>query len=107
MTQSSLGSHMEYFVGEVRDINDPDIGGGKVKIIIHGHHNAGDTPIGDDDLPWAHCIMNNSPSLNGIGKTVNYLPGSTVIGFWLDPDTKQVPIILGSLHRSGLPDYAQ
>jgi hypothetical protein len=49
--------------------------------------------------------MNNSPSLNGIGQSVNYLPGSTIVGFWLDPKTKQIPIILGSLHRSALPDY--
>jgi len=106
MTQMSLGGNMELWTGEVRDINDPDEpGSGKVKVIVHGHHNAGPTPIPDEDLPWAHCIMNNSPSLNGIGHSVNYLAGSTVIGFWLDPKTKQIPIILGSLHRSALPDY--
>jgi hypothetical protein len=49
--------------------------------------------------------MNNSPSLNGIGQSVDYLPGTTVIGMWLDPATKQIPLILGSLHRSALPDY--
>jgi hypothetical protein len=105
MSESSLGSHMEMFTAEVRDIQDPDGGGGKVKLMVHGHHNVGDTPIDDKDLPWGHCIMNNSPSLNGIGESVNYHPGSTVIGFWLDPHTKQIPIILGSLHRSALPDY--
>ena len=101
----SLGSQMEFFTGEVRDIQDPDEGSGKVKVVVHGHHNTGNEPIKDDDLPWGHCIMNNSPSLNGIGTSVNYLPGSTIVGFWLDPKTKQIPIILGSLHRSALPDY--
>jgi hypothetical protein len=103
MTNSSLGSNMEYFVAEVRDIRDPDEGGGKIKIIVHGQHNAGEERIEDDKLPWAHCLMNNTPSLNGVGDSVNYLAGSTVIGFWLDPKTKQIPIIIGSLHRSALP----
>lgn len=112
MSENSLGSGMEMFTAEVRDIRDPHGVGnagtaGKVKLIVHGHHNVGKEPIDDKDLPWGHCIMNNSPSLNGIGSSVNYLPGSTVIGFWLDPKTKQIPIILGSLHRSALPDYGE
>jgi hypothetical protein len=105
MTKMALGGNMEFWVGEVRDIQDPDGGAGKIKVIVHGQHNAGDTPIPDSDLPWAHSLMNNSPSLNGIGESVHYLPGSTVVGFWLDPATKQVPIIIGSLHRASLPDY--
>lgn len=101
MTEQSGGGFSQFFVGEVRDIRDPDRAG-KMKIIIHGHHNAGDVPIPDDDLPWAMPIMNNSPSLNKIGETANYLAGSTVVGFWLDPETKQIPVILGSLHRAGI-----
>ena len=50
--------------------------------------------------------MNNTASLNGVGKSVNYLPGSTVFGIFLDPINKQIPIILGALDRSGLPDYS-
>jgi hypothetical protein len=88
------------WTAEVRDIRDPDKAG-KVKLMVHGHHNMGPEPVKDDDLPWAHSIMNNSPSLNGLGHSVNYLAGSTVVGMWLDPETKQVPLIFGSLHRSG------
>ena len=90
-----------FFVGEVRDIRDPDEAG-KMKIIVHGHHNTGEKPIDDKDLPWAHCIMNNTPSLNGVGSTSNYLPGTTIVGFWLDPETKQIPYIIGSLHKAGV-----
>ena len=89
-----------FFTAEVRDIQDPDKAG-KMKIIVHGHHNVGDDPIKEEDLPWAHCVMNNSPSLNNIGSTTKYLPGTTVVGFWLDPETKQIPYILGSTHRAG------
>jgi Gp5 N-terminal OB domain len=98
MTVQVLGN---FWTGEVRDIRDPDKAG-KMKVIVHGHHNIDDTPIQDTDLPWAHCVMNNSPSVNGIGSTTHYLPGTTVVGFWLDPETKQIPIILGSLHKAGI-----
>lgn len=100
MTDQAQGIGSSFFVGEVRDVRDPDKAG-KMKIIVHGYHNMGSTPIEDKDLPWAHCVMNNSPSLNGIGTTSHYLPGSTIFGCWLDPDTKQIPIILGSMHRAG------
>jgi hypothetical protein len=90
-----------FWTAEVRDIRDPDKAG-KIKIMVHGHHNVGETPIPDSDLPWAHPIMNNSPSINQIGKTTNYLAGSTVVGFWLDPETKQIPYIIGSVHKAGI-----
>ena len=105
MSNYSLGNHMEFFTAEVKDIEDPDGVSGKVKLVVHGHHNTGKQPVKSKDLPWGHCIMNNSPSLNGIGETVDYLPGTTVIGFWLDPKTKQIPVVLGSIHKSALPDY--
>ena len=100
MTEQALGIGLGFFTCEVRDIRDPDKAG-KVKVIVHGHHNVGDVPIQDEDLPWAYPVMNNTPSLNRIGSSVNYLPGSTLIGFWLDPETKQIPCILGSMHRAG------
>ena len=101
-TQTTGAGH---WVGEVRKKGDPN-SANKVQVMIHGLHNIGDSPIPDKDLPWAHSMMNNTASLNGIGKSVNYLPGSTVFGIFLDPINKQIPIILGALDRSGLPDYS-
>jgi hypothetical protein len=99
----TTGAH--HWVGEVRKKGDPN-SANKVQVMIHGLHNIGDSPIPDSDLPWAHSMMNNTASLNGVGKSVNYLPGSTVFGIFLDPINKQIPIILGALDRSGLPDYS-
>lgn len=101
MTNQALGAAYHFFTGEVRDIRDPDKQG-KMKIHIHGHSNQQMPPTDDAQLHWAHPFMNNSPSTNGIGKTSHYLPGSTVVGFWLDPLTKQIPIILGSMHKAGV-----
>jgi len=95
------GGGQQIFVGEVRDIRDPDKSG-KMKIMVHGQHNVAEKNIPDEELPWASCMMNNSASINKIGESSNYLPGSTVIGIWLDPETKQIPIILGSFQRAGL-----
>jgi hypothetical protein len=100
MSTQPHGGQMHFWVGEVRNKQDPDEAG-KCQVIVHGYHNAGNDTVKDDDLPWAHCLMNNSPSVNKIGQTNDYLPGSTVIGFWLDPETKRVPVIIGSLHRAG------
>src|SRR5208337_3782926 len=75
---------------------------GKMRIHIHGHSNQQDPPTDDSELHWAHTLMPNSPSINGIGKTSHYLPGSTIIGFWLDPLTRQIPFILGSKHKAGI-----
>ena len=105
MTEQALGIGLGFFTCEVRDIRDPDYAG-KVKVIVHGHHNIGDTPIPDEELPWAYPIMNNTPSLNKIGTTTNYLPGTCLIGFWLDPETKQIPCVLGSMHRAGFAKAA-
>jgi hypothetical protein len=105
MTEQALGVGLGFFTCEVRDIRDPDKAG-KVKVIVHGHHNIGDTPIPDADLPWAYPIMNNTPSLNKIGATTNYLPGTCLIGFWLDPETKQIPCVIGSMHRAGFTTTA-
>lgn len=103
MTSNISGSHMEFWVGQVTDIRDPNGGSGKVRVNIFGHTNSGNTPTEEENIPWAHCVMNNSASLNGIGHSVKYLAGSVVMGFWLDPHTKQIPIVLGSLPRAALP----
>jgi len=101
MTEQATGLGLQFFTCEVRDIRDPDRAG-KVKVMVHGHHNMQDTPIPDADLPWAYPVMNNTASLNSIGETTKYLPGTCLFGFWMDPETKQIPIVLGSLHKAGI-----
>lgn len=106
MTAQSGNGFGQFFTAEVRDVRDPD-DVGKVKLMIHGHHNAGPTPIADADLPWAHSVHNNHACLNGVGTTNKYLPGTSVVGFWLDPETKQIPFIIGSFHKAGVTTAGQ
>lgn len=93
---------MDIFYGEVRDLNDPQQAG-RIQIIVHGSDNVGTNPIPQANLTWVIPIMNNSPSLNKVGQSVNYLPGTTVVGFWAD-DAKQIGYILGSTHKIGPTD---
>ena len=89
-----------FFVGEVLNREDPNESG-KMQIDVHGHTNVGDEKMNQEDLPWAIPIMNNEPSLNKIGSTCNYLPGSTVFGVCLDTggDEGKVYYILGSIPK--------
>lgn len=96
----TIHTNHNIWTGEIRDKKDPDQGP-KMAVMIHGHDNM-DTPIPDANVRWAHCLMNNHASLNGIGAAPKYLPGTTVVGMWLDPETKQVPLILGSIPKSGV-----
>ena len=74
----------------------------RVKVRIIGYHPWDDT-IKEEDLPWAHVMM--SPvygSGQGMkGDTVNLMGGETCIGFFLDGDNGQEPVIMGLLARHG------
>jgi hypothetical protein len=88
------------WVGEILDVRDPNESG-KMQVDIHGHTNIGDKPMEQGDLPWAIPIMNNEPSLNKIGSTTNYLPGTTVFGHWtkLGDGEEKTYYITGSIPK--------
>lgn len=85
---------------EIRNVQCPQ-NSGRCQIMIHGHHNGGDQPIPDQSLPWAHPIHNNIPSLNKIGHSTKYLPGSTVMVITIGPKENGIHYILGSIPRAG------
>ena len=74
----------------------------RVKVRIIGYHPWDDT-IKEEDLPWAHVMMSPvSGSGQGMkGDTVNLMGGETCIGFFLDGDNGQQPVIMGLLARHG------
>ena len=78
-----------WWVGEVEDVNDPDVLG-RCKVRIFGYHD--DTAlIPKADLPWATAIHSpNTPNM--------YSPlavGDWVFGFFLDSLNAQEPAIVG------------
>ena len=74
--------------------------GFRCKVRIIGYHPF-DNTIKEDDLPWAICLMNPSDGsgMGGQGKTLGLKGGETCVGFFLDGEDGQQPVIMGLLHR--------
>lgn len=75
---------------------------GRVKVRIIGYHTANCQELPDKDLPWAH-IMVPPGTANGTlnsGQSHEYKGGETVLGFFLDGDDGQQPVIMGSLYKN-------
>jgi hypothetical protein len=77
--------------------------GNRLKVRILGYHPENLTELSDEDLPWAQVML---PTTSGSGAS-NYAvnpkirPGDTVLGFFLDGDNAQIPIIMGCFGRTG------
>jgi len=99
-----------WFVGVVEDrVNDPSKLG-RVRVRCLGHHTEDRKLLPTDALPWAHVMHPvTDPSMQGMGNTPSFLvEGSWVVGFFMDADMKQQPVIMGSLpgvpNREGTPE---
>jgi hypothetical protein len=92
-----LGRDFVWFVGQVEDILDPEQIG-RVRVRVFGIHSSDKTSVPTDDLPWCQVIMqatsgfNSTSGRSSVGLQVN----SQVIGFFLDGENLQHPIVLGS-----------
>lgn len=103
MTTKSMGTEgFRWFVGIVENRDDPEQLG-RVQVRAYGFHgDSVDTPT--KDLQWAVSMM---PVTTSGSKQVGVSPtgiqvGSTVIGFFMDGNEMQIPVIMGTLY--GAPD---
>ena len=76
--------------------------GNRLKVRIMGYHPFSKADLADEDLPWAYIML---PSTSGTGganftASVALRPGDVVIGFFLDGETAQQPVILGAFSRT-------
>jgi hypothetical protein len=89
-----------WWVGEVRDINDP-LKMGRVRIRIFGWHTSNpndmSATIPDNELPWAHPVL----PINNTGSGTNLRQSDWVVGFFMDGESGQFPIVFGYV-----PGYA-
>jgi hypothetical protein len=87
-----------WFVGVVEDRHDPEYIG-RVRVRVFGDHISDKSRIPTEDLPWAQVMMPvSSASLAGIGDSpTGILQGSWVVGFYMDGNNKQQPIIMGTI----------
>ncbi len=73
----------------------------RVKVRIIGYHPFDDT-LPEEELPWAHVMMDavSGSGQGALGDTLNLVGGETAIGFFMDGEDAQQPVIIGLLHRS-------
>lgn len=97
-------NHFVYFIGVVEDISDP-MTLGRAKVRAFSFHPESREEVPTKDLPWATVLQPaTSGSIAGIGWSPNGLKmGSWVFGLFLDGDTAQYPLVLGSLPTIHLP----
>jgi hypothetical protein len=100
-----------WFIGVAtneRDCSDSS-GGYRVKVRIIGHH-PGDEYLKDKDLPWAQLLIPPTMGTGMWGAGCSFaqdIAGSTVIGFFLDGDDGQQPVIIGSLFTGSNVEITQ
>ena len=86
-----------WFIGVVEDNNDPDKLG-RVKVRAYGHHTNDLSNIPLEYLPWATVMApTNDTSMQGVGDFSTIKPGTWVVGFFLDAEEKQQPVVMGTL----------
>lgn len=86
-----------WWIGVVEDRNDPEKMG-RVRIRIYGYHTPDKSVLPTKDLPWAFPIQPvTSAALSGLGTSpLGALPGTWVIGFFIDGDDMQQPVYFGT-----------
>ena len=93
------GDETRWFIGVVKDINDP-IELGRLKVRIYGVHSPNVGDISDDDLPWAQvAVPITEGGSSGIGTNLGIKPQAQVYGIFLDGKNSQLPLVLGSIPK--------
>jgi hypothetical protein len=91
-----------WWVGEVESIKDPQLLG-RVKVRIIGWYTgSGETSYLDavptSDLPWAVPMLpTDQAGIKNTGTKSELQVGATVLGFFLDGEEAQLPVVMGSL----------
>ena len=94
-----------WWVGEVEDTEDPQLIG-RVKCRVLGFYTGPEAGFRKDletkDLPWATVLQpTDQAGIDGVGKSSHQLrPGAIVMGFFLDGEEAQLPIVMGVLRIS-------
>lgn len=77
--------------------------GYRCKVRIIGYHSFDRNELSDDDLPWAHVLTSASegaPGQGGFGKLPALVGGESVLGFFLDGEDAQQPVLMSCFHRT-------
>jgi hypothetical protein len=85
------------FIGVVEDVDDPKQLG-RARVRVFGYHDQDTIPTAD--LDWATPITPLSATRQGVGVSpTGLMIGSMVVGFYLDGETRAMPMIMGSFPK--------
>lgn len=78
--------------------------GNRYKVRIQGYHPFDKSELPDEDLPWANVMLPTTAGSGGanVAATVRLQQGDVVMGFFLDGDNAQIPVIFGTLGKTDL-----
>lgn len=103
MTTKALGEEgFRWFVGVVEDRDDP-LMLGRLRVRVYNMHSEFQSRTSTSELPWAYAMNTvNGANQGQVGHSPTGIQvGSTVIGFFMDGNDGNVPVIMGSL--AGIP----
>lgn len=102
------GDDVRWFFGTVINAQPPAGYEGRVKVRINGVHNPKISEIPEKDLPWAQVMLPSTEGgVSGYGRIPQILAGSFVFGIFLDGQTSQIPLVMGTLPRVEFPTNTQ
>lgn len=93
-----------WWTGVVEDRDDPEKLG-RCRVRIFGFHTPDTTLLPTSDLPWATPLQSiTSAASSGVGHTpVGIVPGTWVMGWFLDGEDAQRPVIMGTIAGKPIP----
>ena len=91
-----------WWIGVVEDRNDP-LKLGRARVRIFGYHTSDQTLLPKEDLPWALPVapLNNPHGVKSPEES------SWVLGFFLDGEIGQQPVMLGVLPGARVKEVVQ
>ena len=93
-----------WFMGVVEDRNDP-LKMGRCRVRVAAYHTSDKTILPTEDLPWAMPLLPiTSASTSGVGVSpVGPVEGTWVLGFFMDGEDGQIPIMMGTFPARAEP----
>lgn len=101
------GDRHRWFIARVVNNRDP-LMKGRVQIHIDGIHSELQTDIPISALPWAATLVPTTEGgSSGVGRFTNLQPNALVYGIFLDGETSQLPMVMGSINQIESPTQIQ
>ena len=100
----------KWWIGQVapEEVQASQIDGGgwgnRFKVRILGYHPDDEIELKNEELPWAQVLVSPEAGSGAAGrsKPTRISPGDNVLGFFLDGDNAQQPVILGVFPKTSV-----